>query len=156
MSQWGRSEPQRWSPPSRGWRRTDWNDTNWPKEAARTGDKWKEDRSKRSYSECAPGPRDSQEAKESYAWKRCARSKGSASAEPTGTGLTASSSVYASSSSTGTPLDIRRRVEILSAGVRGLPGSLEAVGDFVAKAAAVQRENDGVPPPAPASEPRKA
>ena len=50
-----------------------------------------------------------------------------------------------SSSNTGTPVDIRRRVEDLSAAARGLPGGLEAIGDFVDRAGQVARENAGVP-----------
>ena len=122
MSRCGGSASHRWSPPSHGWGRNDWHGKNWPKEAARNdGDSWRTDRSRRAYSESAPGPKDAKEAIERYAWKSCARSKGTASAEPSGIVVSANSS----SSNTGTPLDIRRRVEDLSAAARGFPRSLE-------------------------------
>ena len=153
MSRWGGSASNRWSPPSRGWGHNEWHDKNWPKAAGRNdGDSWRTDRSRRAYSESAPGPRDAAEASSRYAWTSYASSKGTASAEPVGIVVLANSS----SSSTGTPLDIRRRVEDLSAAARGFPRSLEAIGDFVERAGQVARENTGVSPPAPAFEPRRA
>ena len=63
----------------------------------------------------------------------------------------------------GTPPDVRRRVEMLSADIRGLPISAEQAGDFVAAAAAIERAAAkgrerlaaGSMPAEPTVEPRK-
>ena len=156
MSNWRKNFTQKGSPRSQRWRHDNWDDPGWHQRSERKDDDWNDGGYKRSHSASAAGHMDSQEATESYARKRCERSKGSASAEPQGT-------VYTRTSPGGTPLDVRRRVEVLSADIRGLPVSAEQAGDFVEAAAAIERAAAkgrerlaaGSLPAMPTAEPRK-
>ena len=155
MSSWRTDFPYRGSPKSDRWRHNSWDDSGWHQSSERKDIEWNDGGHKRPHSAGAAVQADSQGATESYARKRCERSKGSSSAEPQGT-------VYTTTQTGGTPPDVRRRVEMLSADIRGLPISAEQAGDFVAaaaieRAAAKGRERmaAGSVPAAPTVEPRK-